>query len=242
MYYEEYGNKDNKTIVFLHGAYFVQSFGRQYSLAGKYHLVVPHITGFGKEVETIFKTDVAVEDIAQIIRSLDKKVTLVGFSLGAQLAVAVAKKYPELLSGAVVVSPWLIKNEPFKTQILEANLKQHKSLKRKWFCNFVGLMNGLPKAQRKEFVEQSIKVKEETIRNVVENNITLETGANIDIPMLALAGGKEQTEVTDSVKKMAELNPGCRYEIFEKAAHNIPPLFHKRFNELLEDFITETTE
>ena len=48
MYYDEYGNKNNKIIVFLHGAYFVHSFGRQYTLAEKYHLVVPHITGFGK--------------------------------------------------------------------------------------------------------------------------------------------------------------------------------------------------
>ena len=51
--------------------------------------------------------------------------------------------------------------------------------------------------------------------------------------MYALAGEKEQIEVTESVKAMAEKNPNCRYEIWEKAAHNIPPLFYKRFNELI---------
>ena len=218
----------------------MHSFGKQYKLAEKYHIVVPHIIGFGKETETIFDTDKAVEGIAEIIRSFDRKVTLAGFSLGAQLAVAVVQKYPELVSGAVVVSPWLIKNEPFKSRILDANLKQHKSFQKKWFCKFVGLMNGFPEKQRKEFAEQSVRVREETIRNIVDNNITLETARNISVPMIAIAGGKEQAEVTDSVKKMSEMNPECRYEIWEKAAHNIPPLFDKQFNELLEKFITET--
>ena len=242
MYYEEFGSTSNKTIVFLHGGYFVHSFGKQYCFADKYHLVVPHITGFGREAETVFNKDKAAEDIADIIRSFDRKVTLVGFSLGAQLAIVMADRYPELISGAVAVSPWLIKNEPFLSEIFEANLKQYKNLKKKWFSNYVGLVNGLPKAQRIEFVEQMGKVKEETVRNIVYNNITLETARNITIPMIALAGGKEQAEVTDSVKKMAEMNPNCRYEIWKKAAHNIPPLFHKRFNKLIDDFITETAD
>ena len=119
---------------------------------------------------------------------------------------------------------------------MEQNEKQFKSFKKKWMCNLIGLMNGLPKAQRKEFVEQMQKVSIETVRNSVDNGITLESVKgfeNVKIPVYALAGEKEQIEVTESVKAMAEKNPNCRYEIWEKAAHNIPPLFYKRFNELI---------
>ena len=35
------------------------------------------------------------------------------------------------------------------------------------------------------------------------------------------------------VRRMAELNTNCRYEIWKKAAHNIPPMFSKRFNKLI---------
>ena len=80
------------------------------------------------------------------------------------------------------------------------------------------------------------KVSIETVRNSVDNGITLESVKgfeNVKIPVYALAGEKEQIEVTESVKAMAEKNPNCRYEIWEKAAHNIPPLFYKRFNELI---------
>ena len=50
MHYYEYGKENDKTIVFLHGANFVHSFGRQYPLAEKYHLIIPHIMGYGDAV------------------------------------------------------------------------------------------------------------------------------------------------------------------------------------------------
>ena len=77
---------------------------------------------------------------------------------------------------------------------------------------------------------------EETMHNIVYNGITIESGpkfADISIPVVALAGKKEQDEIIDSIKKMAEINRNCRFEIWDKAAHNIPPLFAKRFNELI---------
>ncbi len=40
MRVEEYGIGNDKTIVMLHGAYFVHTFGRQYSLSAKYHIDV----------------------------------------------------------------------------------------------------------------------------------------------------------------------------------------------------------
>ena len=48
MYVEEYGTENNEIIVMLHGANFVHSFGRQYVLAEKYHLIVPNLMGYGK--------------------------------------------------------------------------------------------------------------------------------------------------------------------------------------------------
>ena len=47
------------------------------------------------------------------------------------------------------------------------------------------------------------------------------------------AAAKEQKEVHDSVRKMSEMNPVCKHEIWDKAGHNIPPLFADKFNELI---------
>lgn len=236
MKVEEYGKGNPKTIVMLHGANFVHTYGRQYPLSEEYHLVVPHIMGFGDHTEKVFDTEECIKELMDYIKSLNKKVTLVGFSLGAQLAFKLVSEYEELFDSAIIVSPWLVKGEPLLTEIADLNKKQLRQLKNKFMCRIVGTMNGLPPKACKEFVLQMQNVSEETMHNVVYNGISLESVpqfADVKIPVVALAGGKEQEEVHNSIKQMAEMNRNCRYEIWEKAAHNIPPLFAKKFNELI---------
>ena len=220
----------------LHGANFVHSFGKQYSLADRFHIIIPHIMGFGEEADRVFDTEVCTNEIADFISGLNKKVMLVGFSLGAQLAFKLISEHAELFYSAVIVSPWLNKTEVSIEKALKINEKQLVSLKKKWLCNCIGFMNGLPGGARQEFTLWMQNVKAETIRNSVDNGITFEGEphfADVPFPIVALAGGKEQKEVIDSVKKMAGINPYCRYEIWEKAAHNIPPVFAKEFNALI---------
>lgn len=240
MKLEEYGKENNSIIVMLHGANFVHCYGRQYSLANSFHIIVPHIMGFGDEAGRIFYTDTCCAELVNMIRSLNKKVLLVGFSLGAQLAFKLVSEYPELFYSAIIVSPWLNKTESSLAEVMKMNEKQFSSFKKKWLCNIIGMMNGLPREPRKKFVHQMQNVKIDTIRNSVNNGITFESEPNfakVPIPIIALAGGKESKEVMDSVKRMAEINPNCRCEIWDKAAHNIPPMFAKRFNQLILDTV-----
>ena len=115
MKVEEYGKGNPKTIVMLHGANFVHTYGRQYPLSKEYHLVVPHIMGFGDHTEKVFDTEECIKELVDYIKSLNKKVMLVGFSLGAQLAFKLVSEYEALFDSAIIVSPWLIKGET-KTQ------------------------------------------------------------------------------------------------------------------------------
>ena len=236
MKVEEYGKGNPKTIVMLHGANFVHSYGRQYPLSKEYHLVVPHIMGFGDHTEKVFDTEECIKELVDYFKSLNKKVMLVGFSLGAQLAFKLVSEYEALFDSAIIVSPLLIKGETLLTEIADLNKKQLRQLKNKFMCRIIGTMNGLPPKACKEFVLQMQNVSEETMHNVVYNGISLESVPqfmDVKIPVVALAGGKEQEEVHNSIRKMAEMNQNCRYEIWEKAAHNIPPLFAKKFNELI---------
>lgn len=55
---------------------------------------------------------------------------------------------------------------------MKMNEKQFASFKKKWLCNIIGMMNGLPREPRKKFVHQMQNVKIDTIRNSVNNGIT----------------------------------------------------------------------
>ena len=236
MKVEEYGKDKQKTIVMLHGAHFVHTFGRQYTLSKEYHIVVPHIMGFGDNTDRVFQADACIKELADYIKSLNKKVMLIGFSLGAQLAFRLVAEYEELFESSIIVSPWLIKEESTLSKADELNKKQFKQLQNKFLCRLIGTMNGLPPKACKEFVLQMQNVKEETIHRIVYNGITIDSVpkfADVSIPVIALAGEKEQAEILNSIKKMAEINANCRFEIWDKAGHNIPPLFAKKFNKLI---------
>lgn len=240
MYFEEYGKEHDQVIVFLHGANFVHAFGKQYELASKYHLYVPHIMGYGNEADTVFEADRATNALIEFIEELDKKVLLVGFSLGAQLAYMIVSRRPDLLTGCIMVSPWLIKDEPMLSNVIRQNEKQFKSFKKKGMCSLIGLMNGLPKAQRAEFVEQMQHVQLETVHNAVDNHVTLDSEPGFvkaQVRMLALAGAKEPDEVKNSIYELANMNENCVAEVWEKAAHNIPPMFAKQFNKVIDEYM-----
>ncbi len=240
MKVEEYGRENKKTIVMLHGAHFVHSFARQYSLSKNYHIIVPYIMGFGDNADRVFLTDECIKELADYVKTLNKKVMLVGFSLGAQIAFKLVAEHEALFECAIIVSPWLMKEEPMISKIMEMNKKQLKQLKNKFVCSYTGLFNGLPPKRCKEFILQMQNVKEETVHNMVDNGITIDSVpqfVNVSIPIVALAGEKEQREVRDSVKKMAEINENCKCEIWDKAGHNIPSFFAKKFNALIRSML-----
>lgn len=238
---EEYGDRNNPTIVFLHGAYFIYSFGRQYSLADKFHIIVPHIRGYGNNANNVFEIESVCSELVDIISSLNKKVTLIGFSLGAQIAVKLVNEHEDLFNDAIFISPWIEKDDAEQEKVIQMNLKQFKVLKKKWFCRLIAMMNRLPRKQRKEFIKQMQNVKEETIRNSVINGIdfnSLSEFKNLSIPMIALAGDKEENAIKNSVVKLNQMNNKCKCLTFENAGHNIPTVFYKDLNNLIIDFIS----
>lgn len=240
MYFEEFGKEHEKTIIMLHAANYVYVFAKQYCLADEYHIIVPHLMGYGDETDKTFNTDEQIKTLAEFISSLGKKVALVGFSLGAQVGFKLLAEHPELFTCAVLVSPWLIKDRETLDKVVAANEKQLATFKKKWLCGLIARMNGFTKEQRISFVEQMQKVTPETVRNAVDNGITLESVSGFDkveVPVLALAGAKEQDFVRDGVKKLSEMNKNCTSEIWEKAAHNIPPMFAKQFNERIRRIV-----
>lgn len=236
MVVEEYGRDQKQILVMLHGAHMVHCFSGQYPLADRYHLLVPHLMGFGDEAGRVFDAEACVRELGDFIGGLRQKVLLVGFSLGAQLAYRLVLLHPELFSAVILASPWLIKEEASLRRIEEANQKQLRFLQKEWVCRSFAAVNGIPKALRKDFIRQIQAETPETIHNVVYNGIALDDSASrLRVPVIALAGEREPDVMRRSVEALAQASPYCRYEIWEKAGHSIPMRFPDRFNRLICD-------
>ena len=69
LYYDEYGSKENPTIMLLHGAGAIDTFCRQYCFSDKYHLIVPHLAGAGKAATEIYEPEKTVEELFALIKT-----------------------------------------------------------------------------------------------------------------------------------------------------------------------------
>ena len=73
LHYDEYGNRNNPTILLLHGAGALDTFCNQYCFSEQYHLIVPHLHGAGKSADIVYDPDVMKQELFEVIDSLHKK-------------------------------------------------------------------------------------------------------------------------------------------------------------------------
>lgn len=237
MKYLEYGKENEKTIIFLHGIHITDCFNRQLVLQEEYHLVFPHIIGFGLDTKRIFKKDVFIEELYNYILKLNKKVMLVGYGLGSELAFYMVSMHPEVFKKVILISPWLIKDKAILARIYEANLKELKGIKNKFAISYIAFLNKIPKDRKKSFADSIMAEKEETVHNAIYNNISLDTVKEfktIDVDMLALCGEKEANSILFTLKHLHRINPKVRVKIINRAGDNIPTKKHKYINDLIK--------
>lgn len=234
MFTEEFGKNNDRIIVMLHGAFDVHTFARQYELADRYHLIVPHIMGYGKHTDRDFVMPDAVNELEDFIRGLGRKVTLVGMSLGAQLAYQLVCQAQELFERAVIVSPWLLKTPEVTEEKVRSNAKELEALQRGEAGGMGSFLQAMTEDQKRDFWSQIDGVTMTTVENCLRNGIVISDAfRKVKIPVTAMAGDREIPTLIKSVEMMDEMNPLCSGEIWMGAGHNIPMKFWELFNKRL---------
>jgi pimeloyl-ACP methyl ester carboxylesterase len=241
MYFEEYGDRNNTTLIMLHGATMVHCFTRQLCLADHYHLVIPHIYGNGRESEVLFDKDKTVHDIIKLIEGFGKdKVNLVGFSIGAQLIIPIVCQAGKLIGKAIFVSPCILKSN----ESIEKSLKSLKIMypltKNKWVSKMIarGLCLDISKTQ--EFIDYNSRMRRENLAAFVKGVVNINDYPqfkDVEIPMLVIAGKSETADMLKSVEYIRQINRNCINEIWENCGHNIPIKNGDRFCKTITGFI-----
>ncbi|UFU03351.1 alpha/beta fold hydrolase [Ruania suaedae] len=106
----EFGDRDAPAVALLHGIGMSERYLRPLAteLATDHHVIVPDLPGFGRSPQP--DSPPSVEHAAQtLLRLLEARgiesATLVGHSMGAQVAVAMMTQAPQLARSAVLVGP-----------------------------------------------------------------------------------------------------------------------------------------
>lgn len=238
LFYEEIG--EGPPIIFIHG-YLGSSrshWGPQLDdekLFSKYRLIAPDLRGFaksskGKFVETS-KTDDVIEDIHYLITEtlkLSRKPVLVGYSVGATLGILYHFKYPDSVSGLVLVSP-----RPFI----------HKTT-RAWNFLAKDKRSGEKKQSTSSFIWSIVKRIQKMVTYFATNiqkrrsKEYLEELQNITIPVLLLHGTKDTVNPKIVFNVLKENLPNHSVINVMKGDHGIAHEHTEEFNRILLNFLS----
>jgi pimeloyl-ACP methyl ester carboxylesterase len=241
MYFDEYGSRENHTVVLLHGAGVVDTFSRQYEALSGFHLVMPHLYGSGQETAEPYAPEKAITAVLEIIRGLGKdKVSLVGHSMGAQLAVALVSRHEALFDRAVFLSPWVCSTE--KTAQMYARLAgvSAAAMRASRLVRLQAKYWGFTPEQTEFMAGYSRNITREQYAAWFTKRIYLDDlpgYASVHIPMLAVCGAKEVKEMIHSVEELGRRNPHCKTVILPGARHDFPMHNPETINPILLDFL-----
>ncbi len=234
MYIEEYGNRNNPSILFLHGAMAFQCFERQVSLKDRFHLIFYTLPGHGFDSKREFDRATALSEAVQIAKSLNKKVNVAGFSLGSQLGLKLIDAYGDFFDRAVLVSPLVDSTETDEMVLSLSTRIVGYSTKFEPLTKLIGMFMGIDRQRYPQFLrEQKSQRVESLAKNILKDMLKSEDIPNIgsrENKVLLLAGSREQPFFRRSAEKLHGVIKNSELIIYKGAGHNIPFKYYEQFN------------
>ena len=242
IYFDEYGDKANPTILLLHGAMAVHTFTQQYELLKDFHLVIPHLYGAGESIALKYDPIRLKEELVQLIRSLNKPhINIMGHSIGAQLAVMLVAENPFMFAKAVFLSAWVAPNEKSVKMYCKYAPLTVKLLQYKWLIKLQAKYWRYTKEQTHYMLAYASKMTVENYQEFFKQTLNIEQFPqylNVEIPMLAICGDRESKDIRDSLQLLAK-NSYCRTLMMPKATHDFPMRCANDLNPIIYRFFKE---
>lgn len=241
MPYDQYGDPANPMLLLLHGAAATDTFCHQYEFQDRWHLIVPHLPGSGRAVDRVYDPEETLTDLVALIQALGtEKIAVMGHSLGAELAVGLVARHPELFSRAVFLSAWVCASDKSIRTFSRIARWSSATLHLKWLLRWQARYWGYTPAQSAFMVDYASHITPEQYVAWFNRRIRLDelTGyATVSLPMLAVCGAKEVAEMRHSLAELGRRNPNCQTRVLEGVNHDFPLRAPDRINPIVRSFL-----
>lgn len=230
------GNKDNKSIVFIHGFPFDLTMWNNVidSLKTDFYCVSYNIRGFGKSSggDGQFTMEMFVDDLEKIIKKLKlNKPTICGLSMGGYITLRATERFEKILGGLILCDT---KAEPDSNAaklkraegIRDINLKGTKKFAEEFIKNCVS----------GDFIKKNSKTYNAIVSNSSKTNPlalkgcllamagrtdTTEYLSKINIPTLILCGEKDNLTPASLMKEISNKIKNAEFYVVPNAGHVI---------------------
>lgn len=216
----------------------------QQQLESAHLTLVPDLPGHGHSAaEPYVSHSQTVRELTQILTDMvpNQPVTVIGFSLGAQLAIQLASEHPELVRQVVIISAQA-KTMPFTKFTLKllgitAPLARHR-----WFAKLQSRELFISPRQMENYIRTSSSITRESLVTAVGENMRFrlpEEWHTFPGRALVMVGGREGRLMRDSARAVHAALPRSELEVVEGLAHGIPLQRPEWFNQRITAWLRE---
>ena len=246
LYYQEYGDKSAPLLVFLHGG-GVSSWmwDKQIQYFTSYHCLTIDLPEQGKSTQSgYFSIRYSAEKVIELLERLadGKEITVVGFSLGAQVAIQMLSMKPNLIEHAVINSALVRPNALVRKMIPPMIKITFPLLRNRYFSKLQSKVLYVDEDYFETYYKESSQMKSDTLVRILKENMSFKVPSDFtkaSTKILVTVGEKEKAIMKKSAKDIVSSNSNCTGVIIPNVGHGISLMDPIYFNELIEKWLDE---
>lgn len=246
MKIKRYGNERGPLLVFLHGGGVGSwMWKKQIDYFKEYDVVTVDLPEHGENRHIKpFSIKSSAHEISSSIKKLanNKKVNVVGFSLGAQVLVEMLSKGIARIDYAIIISALVTPSKLIKWMIKPSVLMSSPLMKSRLFARIQARALFIGETMFDAYFQETKLMEAASLIRILEENMsyTLPEGyhqsrANI----LVVVGEKERRMMRQSAKQLIEIHPNSEGLIVKEIAHGWPLIEPENCNQAIERFIEQ---
>jgi pimeloyl-ACP methyl ester carboxylesterase len=246
MRVERLGASDGSPVLLLHGGgvagWMWDSLAAR--LVAEHPVLVPDLPGHGVSANEDYRSHQDTVDalVRELARERVRAVAVIGFSLGAQLAIELAAAHPERVDRVMIVSAQA--ERMAGTSLTLAAMAAAAPLARvRWFARLQAKSLFIPPTHLGDYVDTSTRITRPTLLAAVGANMLFDipTGwARFPGKALVMVGSDERALMHRSAARIHAALSSSELEVVNGSGHGIPLQRPEWFNARVEAWLSET--
>ncbi len=207
-----------------------------------YAVLVPDLPGHGRSAAEPYVSHAnTTAAIAELLATTvpGQSATVIGFSLGAQLAIQLASERPDLVSQVVVVSAQA-KAMPFTDLTLAALSISAPLARMRWFAKLQARELFITPNLMEDYIGTSAGITKETLLAAVGDNVKFtlpDAWSTFCGRALVMVGGRERRLMRDSAESIHAALLSSELLVVDECGHGIPLQRPEWFNDRVVGWI-----